>query len=178
MALFYGMGSMLGGVISPALGGWLTDWLWRAVFLINILFGTLACIGTFLFMPSLRDTSSRFDLFGFAALSLFLASPQPAVDRGQQLDWFDSLEICGGDLHGRFRLRLPRPHLLGEVAFHPASPLPGPELPGRIDHQRRARRARVRRHAADRHHAATGLRLSGASPGWCRHRAGSPPCFR
>jgi DHA2 family multidrug resistance protein len=37
---------------------------------------------------------SLFDLFGFAALSIFLASLQLIVDRGQQLDWLDSTEIC------------------------------------------------------------------------------------
>jgi DHA2 family multidrug resistance protein len=95
MAL-YGMGSMLGGIIGPALGGWLTDWLsWRAVFLINVPFGTLACLGMYLFLPtSPRQSAARFDLFGFAALSIFLASLQLVVDRGQQLDWFDAPEIC------------------------------------------------------------------------------------
>lgn len=95
MALF-GMASMVGGVIGPALGGWLTDWIsWRAVFLINVPFGSLACIGMYLFMPkSETRRASRFDLFGFAALSIFLASLQLMIDRGQQLDWFDSWEIC------------------------------------------------------------------------------------
>lgn len=95
MAL-YGMGSMVGGIIGPALGGWLTDWLsWRAVFLINVPFGMLACIGMYAFMPkSVKRPTSRFDLFGFAALSVFLASLQLMVDRGQQLDWFDAWEIC------------------------------------------------------------------------------------
>jgi DHA2 family multidrug resistance protein len=95
MALF-GMASMVGGVIGPALGGWLTDWLsWRAVFLINVPFGSLACIGMYLFMPkSETRRASRFDLFGFAALSIFLAGMQLMIDRGQQLDWFDSWEIC------------------------------------------------------------------------------------
>jgi DHA2 family multidrug resistance protein len=95
MAL-YGMGSMFGGIIGPALGGWLTEWLsWRAVFLINVPFGALACIGMYLFMPpSDKARSSRFDLLGFVLLSIFLAALQLVVDRGQQLDWFDSLEIC------------------------------------------------------------------------------------
>lgn len=95
MAL-YGMGSMVGGIIGPALGGWLTDWLsWRAVFLINVPFGSLACLGMYLFLPnSPKQASARFDLFGFAALSIFLASLQLMVDRGQQVDWFDSAEIC------------------------------------------------------------------------------------
>jgi len=94
MALF-GMGSMLGGIIGPALGGWLTDWLsWRAVFLINVPFGTLACIGMYLFMRSpKRPKAARFDIAGFVLLSIFLASLQLMVDRGQQLDWFDSTEI-------------------------------------------------------------------------------------
>jgi DHA2 family multidrug resistance protein len=95
MAL-YGMGSMFGGIIGPALGGWLTEWLsWRAVFLINVPFGALACLGMYAFMPkSVQRATSRFDLFGFAALSIFLASLQLMIDRGQQLDWFDSWEIC------------------------------------------------------------------------------------
>jgi DHA2 family multidrug resistance protein len=95
MAL-YGMGSMVGGIIGPALGGWLTDALsWRAVFLINLPFGALACLGMYLFLPtSPKQESARFDLFGFATLSMCLASLQLMVDRGQQLDWFDSTEIC------------------------------------------------------------------------------------
>lgn len=95
MAL-YGMGSMVGGIIGPALGGWLTDWLsWRAVFLVNVPFGALACIGMYLFMEKSRKRrEARFDLFGFLSLSIFLASLQLMIDRGQQLDWFDSWEIC------------------------------------------------------------------------------------
>jgi DHA2 family multidrug resistance protein len=65
------------------------------VFLINVPFGSLACLGMYLFLPtSPKQASARFDLFGFAALSIFLASLQLVVDRGQQLDWFDSPEIC------------------------------------------------------------------------------------
>ena len=94
MALF-GIGSMVGGIIGPTLGGWLTEWMtWRAVFLINVPFGSLACLGLYLFMPSSPSRpGARFDLFGFATLSIFLASLQLIVDRGQQLDWFDSTEI-------------------------------------------------------------------------------------
>jgi len=94
MAIF-GIGSMVGSIIGPALGGWLTDWMtWRAVFLINVPFGTLAAIGMYVFMsPSTKMADARFDFFGFVTLSIFLASLQLLVDRGQQLDWFDSAEI-------------------------------------------------------------------------------------
>lgn len=94
MAIF-GIGSMVGGIIGPALGGLLTDWFtWRAVFLINVPFGALAAIGMFIFMPpSAKMEKTKFDFFGFITLSIFLASMQLMVDRGQQLDWFDSPEI-------------------------------------------------------------------------------------
>lgn len=94
MAIF-GMGSMVGGIIGPALGGVLTDWLsWHAIFLVNVPFGLLACVGMYFFMdPSQKQAQARFDVFGFASLSVFLMSFQLMIDRGEQLDWFDSLEI-------------------------------------------------------------------------------------
>ena len=173
MAL-YGMGSMLGGIIGPALGGWLTDWLsWRAVFLINVPFGTLACIGMYAFMfPSARKVAARFDIFGFAALSVVLASLQLVVDRGQQLDWFEFDNLHRGDRPRRVRLCFPGPHLLGQFPLHQAGAVQGPQLPRRLGHQCRAGRAGVRRHAADRHHAAADAWLSGCWPAWCRRRAG------
>jgi MFS transporter, DHA2 family, multidrug resistance protein len=91
----YGLGAMLGPVIGPLLGGVLTDALsWRWVFLINLPFGLLSCLGMIFFMPETpRQASSRFDFLGFAFLSVFLASLQLLLDRGQQLDWFASWEI-------------------------------------------------------------------------------------
>jgi DHA2 family multidrug resistance protein len=35
----------------------------------------------------------RFDAFGFATLSLAIGALQAMLDRGEQLDWFGSLEI-------------------------------------------------------------------------------------
>src|SRR5262249_47141338 len=40
------------------------------------------------------ESRSRFDFMGFATLSLALAALQLMLDRGQQLDWFASREIC------------------------------------------------------------------------------------
>lgn len=91
----FSMGSMLGPLFGPTLGGWLTDSLsWRWVFFINLPIGVLTFIGLWGFMPEARDRArSRFDMFGFATVSLLLASFQLMVDRGEQLDWFDSNEI-------------------------------------------------------------------------------------
>ena len=35
----------------------------------------------------------KFDAFGFATLSLAIGAFQAMLDRGEQLDWFGSLEI-------------------------------------------------------------------------------------
>src|SRR5882672_1333231 len=46
------MGAVLGPIIGPALGGWLTeDYNWRWVFYINVPFGILAFLGIVSFLP-------------------------------------------------------------------------------------------------------------------------------
>lgn len=94
MAIF-ALGSMAGPIIGPTLGGYLTDALsWRWVFFINVPFGILSFIGMLLFVPSTgRTSAARFDMFGFIAISVALASFQLVLDRGEHLDWFDSPEI-------------------------------------------------------------------------------------
>ena len=88
------MGATLGPIVGPALGGWLTeDYNWRWVFYINVPFGILAFLGIMTFLPEGVIRKSRFDFFGFAALSVAIASLQVMLDRGQLKDWFSSTEI-------------------------------------------------------------------------------------
>ena len=92
----WGMGVILGPIIGPALGGWLTDqYNWRWVFFINVPFGVLAAIGIFIFIRETRHgRRESFDFFGFATLSLAIGAMQMLLDRGELKDWFGSPEIC------------------------------------------------------------------------------------
>jgi DHA2 family multidrug resistance protein len=93
MALFGG-GVMIGPIMGPVLGGWLTDSFdWRWVFLVNIPIGTVAALMLLRFMPKTPKSRHRFDLMGFAMLGLSLGALQLMLDRGQHEDWFESAEI-------------------------------------------------------------------------------------
>jgi MFS transporter, DHA2 family, multidrug resistance protein len=88
------MGVTLGPIVGPALGGWLTEnYSWRWVFYINVPFGILAFFGISSFLPEAAIRKSRFDFFGFTALSVGIAAFQIMLDRGQVKDWFSSTEI-------------------------------------------------------------------------------------
>jgi MFS transporter, DHA2 family, multidrug resistance protein len=91
----WGMGVMVGPVLGPTLGGWLTDsYNWRWVFFINVPVGAFAFFGVSTFLPAREpDRKTRFDMFGFATLALAIGALQAMLDRGEQLDWFGSLEI-------------------------------------------------------------------------------------
>jgi MFS transporter, DHA2 family, multidrug resistance protein len=92
MAIF-GAGVMIGPILGPVLGGWLTDsYNWRWVFLINLPVGALAAVLMARSMPAIPKVFRRFDLMGFAFLGLALAALQLMLDRGEQNDWFASWE--------------------------------------------------------------------------------------
>ena len=94
MAL-WGMGAVMGSFVGPTLGGYVTEYLsWRYIFYINVPFGVLALAGAAAFLPETkRDPERRLDWFGFLSLSLGIGSLQLMLDRGGQLDWFESWEI-------------------------------------------------------------------------------------
>ncbi len=93
MAL-WGMGIMIGPILGPTLGGYLTEFYnWRWVFLINIPIGLLALIGVIAFMPDSERQHRPFDGFGFITLSVMIACIQLILDRGEQVGWFASKEI-------------------------------------------------------------------------------------
>ena len=94
MAL-WGVGTMLGPITGPSLGGWLTDeYTWRWVFYINLPVGILCTIGLMILIKNkASDTPRPFDLLGFSLLAIAIGTFQLMLDRGEQLDWFGSKEI-------------------------------------------------------------------------------------
>src|SRR3954447_15298409 len=93
MAL-WGVGVMVGPILGPTLGGWLTEsYNWRFVFYVNLPVGILTFLGLSTFLSESKITKLPFDWFGFATLSLFIGALQMMLDRGEQLDWFSSAEI-------------------------------------------------------------------------------------
>ena len=91
----WGVGVMVGPILGPSLGGYLTEiYSWRWVFFINLPFGVLALLGILAFLDETKlDRRRHFDLFGFALLSLAIGALQLMLDRGRTLDWFASTEI-------------------------------------------------------------------------------------
>ena len=91
----WGIGVMLGPIMGPTLGGWLTDnYSWHWVFFINLPVGIFTVLGLLAFMPeTARDFGRRFDWFGFASLAIGIGALQLMLDRGEQLGWFESAEI-------------------------------------------------------------------------------------
>ncbi len=91
----WGVGVMLGPILGPTVGGYLTDlYNWRWVFYVNLPVGVAAVAGLIVFMPGEGSRSGmRFDWTGFGVLALGIGSFQLMLDRGHDQDWFNSTEI-------------------------------------------------------------------------------------
>ena len=90
----WGAGIMVGPILGPMLGGWLTEnYDWRLVFFINLPIGLIALWGIVRYLPESRPESQKLDVFGFVTMSLAIGLLQLFLDRGELLDWFSSWEI-------------------------------------------------------------------------------------
>ncbi|HEY7382274.1 MAG TPA: DHA2 family efflux MFS transporter permease subunit [Beijerinckiaceae bacterium] len=93
MAL-WGIGVMVGPILGPTLGGWLTEYYnWRWVFYINLPVGILTFVGLSAFLAETKLSRIKLDWIGFLSLGLAIGALQMMLDRGEQLDWFSSLEV-------------------------------------------------------------------------------------
>lgn len=93
MAIF-GVGAMVGPVLGPTLGGYLTQMFnWRWVFFVNLPVGILAFAGAWLFVPETERKDRKTDWVGFVFLVVAVSCMQFVLDRGQQDGWFTSYTI-------------------------------------------------------------------------------------
>jgi DHA2 family multidrug resistance protein len=90
----WGAGIMVGPILGPLLGGWLTEnFNWRWVFFINLPVGIFALWGIVRYLPESKPRGEKLDIFGFVTLSIAIGLLQLFLDRGELLDWFNSWEI-------------------------------------------------------------------------------------
>ena len=90
----WGMGVMVGPIMGPVIGGWLTEsYNWRWCFYVNVPVGILVFAIMWFLLPSRPKESRSFDMTGFVFVGLAVASFQMMLDRGQDQDWFSSWEI-------------------------------------------------------------------------------------
>src|SRR5262245_14086023 len=94
---FWALGIVVAPILGPVLGGWLTEnYSWRWVFYINLPIGIASLIMTKAFIfdpPYLRRPRTRVDAVGIGLLVLGIGALQFVLDKGQQVDWFDSRMI-------------------------------------------------------------------------------------
>ncbi len=92
----WAMTVLVAPVAGPLLGGWITDnvsWPW--IFYINIPVGLLAAALTWQIYRA-RETATRIvpvDFTGLVLLVVWVASLQIMLDKGKELDWFNSTVI-------------------------------------------------------------------------------------
>jgi len=100
----YGMVVIVGPILGPVVGGWITDnasWQW--CFLINVPVGVLSLflVQTLVDEPralkrdrqKLLQGGLKVDFIGFVLAALFFGCLEITLDRGQEDDWFSSVTI-------------------------------------------------------------------------------------
>jgi len=87
----WGIGVMIGPILGPTLGGWLTEVLsWRWTFFINLPVGILSMLLVWRVLPDTEKRPRSMDWLGFALLIAAIGGLQYVLDRGSQDDWFNS----------------------------------------------------------------------------------------
>ena len=94
MALaFWGMTTLVAPIMGPLLGGWISDnYSWPWIFYINIPIGIFAAWATWSIYSERESTIliRPIDKIGLALLVLWVGSLQLMLDKGKELDWFNS----------------------------------------------------------------------------------------
>ena len=89
----WSMTTLVAPVVGPVLGGWITDnYTWPWIFYINIPIGIAAVLVTWRIYRRRETPTARLpiDKVGLGLLVLWVASMQVMLDKGKDLDWFNS----------------------------------------------------------------------------------------
>lgn len=90
----FGFGIMIGPILGPTLGGYLTEIAsWRWVFFINIPLGIIAFLLCWFAMSNTLKKERAMDWLGLTFISLFIGSLQYFLDRGNAQDWLSAWDI-------------------------------------------------------------------------------------
>lgn len=97
MAVF-GLVIIVAPIIGPVLGGWITDnYSWPWIFFINLPFGILTgyLAKKLSYDPKYarKQKNVKLDVWGFVFLTVWLASLQVILDKGNNADWFNAAWI-------------------------------------------------------------------------------------
>ena len=97
MALaFWGMTTLVAPIMGPLLGGWISDnYTWPWIFYINIPIGIFAAWASWSIYHKRESTIRKLpiDKVGLVLLVLWVGCLQLMLDKGKELDWFNSGEI-------------------------------------------------------------------------------------
>ncbi len=94
----FGVAALIGPIVGPTLGGFLTDnYNWRWIFYINIPVGTVALVASHVLLEDpeylkqeraeLLKYPIRFDAIGLGLLALAISCWEVVLSKGQQWDW-------------------------------------------------------------------------------------------
>lgn len=90
----WGLGVMIGPVLGPTLGGYLTDIAsWRWTFYVNVPVGIFAVLLAWSVVPDTVKIKRSMDWIGLVFISCAIGALQYFLDRGNQQDWLDALDI-------------------------------------------------------------------------------------
>lgn len=90
----WGVGVMVGPILGPTLGGWLTEAIsWRWTFFINLPVGIFSALLTWRVVADSEIRERKMDWWGLFFLTVCLGGLQFVLDRGGQQDWFASTQI-------------------------------------------------------------------------------------
>lgn len=97
MALaMWGMTTLVAPIMGPLLGGWISDdYSWPWIFYINIPVGLFTAWATWMIYRHRESATLKLpiDKIGLSLLVVWVGSLQLMLDKGKELDWFNSGEI-------------------------------------------------------------------------------------